>query len=227
MGIKHKHVVVIDDDDYILDMLNKVLVAAGMYAEFATTTDLGFQIINRTVPHCIILDLEVDNNKGLDLITKIQACDFLQNIPIVVLTAVDDEKIISKIAHMGVKEYAKKPLSSQDLMRKVRKVCKDFCFPDKEFAPEECPDAKMALKGQLARVNEVSCILQSSVKIKKGTIMSLECQFLEKLKINCDFKSIRESFTANPRVYETELTFLGLDETMSKEVRKYCHTKVR
>ncbi|MEA2100514.1 MAG: response regulator [Campylobacterota bacterium] len=70
----------------------------------------------------IISDYEMPNANGLEMCEKIRIND--KDIPIILITAIEDINIIVKALHLGVNTFVKKPLVHTEVLKAVKDVSK-------------------------------------------------------------------------------------------------------
>ena len=117
-------VLVVDDDQAITDLLRNILSRQGFEVETAANGNEGLSIAGQKVFDLIISDLMMPQLDGLGLLAKLQADNELKNIPVILLTAVDeiDKKINAWDA--GVSAYMTKPFSEQEVLAVVEAMLK-------------------------------------------------------------------------------------------------------
>src|SRR6187399_2161954 len=112
-------ILIVDDEPEILRLVVDYLVAAGFTTETASS---GIQAVERaaaTTPDLVILDLGLPGLDGLDVARTMRRNS---DVPIIMLTARDDEtdKLIG--LELGADDYMTKPFSPRELVARVRAV---------------------------------------------------------------------------------------------------------
>ena len=112
-------ILIVDDEPEILRLVVDYLVAAGFTTETASS---GIQAVERaaaTTPDLVILDLGLPGLDGLDVARTLRRNS---DVPIIMLTARDDEtdKLIG--LELGADDYMTKPFSPRELVARVRAV---------------------------------------------------------------------------------------------------------
>jgi two-component system KDP operon response regulator KdpE len=107
----------IEDDAQIPRVLRHPLTAAGFVMELAETAEAGLAAIARSKPDIVLLDLGLGPRDGKDVI---RATREWSDVPIIVLSARDDEA--EKIAALdaGADDYVNKPFGIGELLARVR-----------------------------------------------------------------------------------------------------------
>lgn len=70
----------------------------------------------------IITDWLMPNMDGLELVNDIRNDDSLKNIPILMITSVDNKENVIKALKAGINDYIAKPFKSDILRNKVKKL---------------------------------------------------------------------------------------------------------
>lgn len=110
-------VLVIDDDPAVRDLLTRCLTERGYFVESACSGEEGEQLAKRLRPDIVILDVVLPGMSGWDLLAVLQADADLSDIPVIVLTIVDEDE---SQASSGVAAYLVKPIDQQKLLAAVR-----------------------------------------------------------------------------------------------------------
>jgi two-component system OmpR family response regulator len=113
------HILIVDDDRDIRDLLSEYLHKQGYRTSVAADGRAMRSIMSRTVPDLIILDLMLPGEDGLILCREIRA---QSDIPILMLTARSDE--VDRIVglEMGADDYLAKPFSPRELVARIKSI---------------------------------------------------------------------------------------------------------
>ncbi|MEO8470123.1 MAG: response regulator transcription factor [Chloroflexota bacterium] len=112
-------ILVVDDEPKIVQIARDYLEHAGFSVESAASGPAALEIIATTQPDLVILDLGLPGIDGLEVTKRIRQAG---SLPIVILTARDDE--IDKVVglELGADDYLTKPFSPRELVARVRAV---------------------------------------------------------------------------------------------------------
>jgi len=110
-------VLVIDDEPPILRFLRTSLRAAGHEVVTAETADAALSMIAAEKPDVVILDLGLPDRSGFEVITEIRK---RSTVPIIVLSARDDERSKVQALDLGADDYIGKPFGMAELMARIR-----------------------------------------------------------------------------------------------------------
>jgi two-component system, OmpR family, alkaline phosphatase synthesis response regulator PhoP len=114
-----KKVLTVDDEIKVCEILKAYLEKDGYEVIVATDGKSAVEIAQRTSPDLILLDLNLPEINGLDVCRLIRS---RSNVPIIMLTARDEEtdKIIG--LEIGADDYITKPFSPREVVARVRAV---------------------------------------------------------------------------------------------------------
>jgi CheY-like chemotaxis protein len=76
------------------------------------------------IPNMIILDINMPRLNGLDFMRQINRSGLYKDIPVIMLTANDDEDDIIEAFALGIQNYVQKPFNPLSLKDKVSKILK-------------------------------------------------------------------------------------------------------
>jgi two-component system OmpR family response regulator len=114
------HILIVDDDADIRELLTQYLRKQGLQA---TAVADGRQMRTFLASHradLIVLDLMLPGTDGLTLCRDLRAS--AQPVPIVMLTAKDDEADRILGLEMGADDYLAKPFAARELLARIRAV---------------------------------------------------------------------------------------------------------
>lgn len=105
-------VLVIDDDPVAQDLIQRALAREGCRAEAAYNGDEGLLKARRLRPKAIMLDVIMPGSDGWTVLSELKADPEIANIPVVMLTIVDEKNLgFSR----GANGYLIKPVDHQQL----------------------------------------------------------------------------------------------------------------
>ena len=112
-----ERILIIDNDDEILRVLNRVLTYEGYIVDTALTGKAGLTLAGEQQPDMVILDLVLPLVNGFDLCHRLQK---LGNQPILILTAKDSLEDKVKALDSGADDYMVKPFEVDELLARIR-----------------------------------------------------------------------------------------------------------
>ena len=113
------HILVVDDDREIRDLLNRFLVKHGLRVSTARDGVEMSRILDGAAIDLVVLDLMLPGEDGLSLCRKLRATT---NLPVIMLTAMgeDTDRIVG--LEMGADDYLPKPFNPRELLARVKAV---------------------------------------------------------------------------------------------------------
>jgi len=113
-------ILVVDDDKEIVRLVKSYLENAGYSVLTAFNGETALHVLRREHPDLLVLDLMLPDRDGWDLTRLIRADLFLENIPIIMLTArvEDSDKIVG--LEIGADDYITKPFNPREVVARVR-----------------------------------------------------------------------------------------------------------
>ena len=106
-------VLVIDDDPAVRDLMQRFLVKEGFRVVLAATGDEGLRLARELRPDAITLDVMMPGLDGWGVLTALKADPQLAEIPVVMLTIVDDKNLGYAL---GAADYLTKPIERDRLV---------------------------------------------------------------------------------------------------------------
>jgi DNA-binding response OmpR family regulator len=111
-------ILVIDDDIVIQRTVRRTLEPAGYDIVSATDGSIAMDIFRATVPGLVVLDLRLPGKPGRHLCCEIR--NESASVPILVLSAVNEETEKVLMLDLGADDYITKPFSPRELLARVR-----------------------------------------------------------------------------------------------------------
>jgi len=119
MESKKKNVLIVDDDTNILDLLKSGLEVLG-YAVLTSESAAGSESILKNIkPDVILLDVNMPGEDGITLCRNLKLSKSTANIPIIMLTAFNDEKTFHDAMLFGANGFLTKPFEMTDVKQKI------------------------------------------------------------------------------------------------------------
>jgi two-component system OmpR family response regulator len=115
------HILIVDDDRAIRELVGAYLEKQGLHCTLAADGREMRNALQRATPDLIVLDLMLPGDDGLVLCRELRAGKH-KAIPIVMLTARDDETDRVVGLEMGADDYIPKPFAVRELLARIRAV---------------------------------------------------------------------------------------------------------
>ena len=106
--MKRAHVLVVDDEQSIRELLEDFLVQRGCLVTLADSGAAALDILDVVRPDLVLLDIWMPKTNGIDTLREIMALD--PGLPVVMVTGNDDREVTALALRMGACDYVPKPL---------------------------------------------------------------------------------------------------------------------
>jgi len=114
------HVLCVDDDPDILHLLKKTFAASGFEVSTCGSGEAALRWIERNgLPHLALVDIRMPGLDGLELCRRVHT---YSDLPVILLTAVDDEPTVVKALDTVAEDYIFKPFRAAELVARARRV---------------------------------------------------------------------------------------------------------
>lgn len=160
-------ILVVDDEKSIADIIKFNLEKEGYYVDTAYDGEEGMTKVEKYKPDLVILDVMMPKKDGFEVLKEIR---MNSNIPVLMLTAKEEEfdKVLG--LELGADDYITKPFSMRELVARVKSNLRRVDY-------EKLPDSNLIINS-----NELSIDLVKYEVKKSGNIIELTLREFELLK---------------------------------------------
>lgn len=118
-----KKILIIDDEEDFCYFAKKNLEAISNYEIItANKGKKGIQIARKEKPDLILLDIMMPGIDGFEVLKRLKANEKTQKIPVIMLTAKDEDEAKIKASGLYCEDYLVKPVENVVLSAKIHKV---------------------------------------------------------------------------------------------------------
>jgi len=115
-----QRILVVDDDPAILRLVKDKLERAGLDVLTATSGQQALAVIDqRGLPHLAVVDINMPGMDGFEFCQTVQQ---FTDLPVILLTAVDEEETVVRGIEQFAEDYVTKPFSPRELVVRVQRV---------------------------------------------------------------------------------------------------------
>ncbi len=115
------HLLVVDDDDRIRSLLKKYLGAHGFLVSTAENADTARRLMKGLAFDLIVLDVMMPGEDGFELTKSLRKID---DVPILLLTALANSQERIKGLSLGADDYLPKPFEPEELVLRIASILK-------------------------------------------------------------------------------------------------------
>jgi signal transduction histidine kinase len=116
------HVLIVDDDDHTQSVLGVMLADQGYVLQSARSGADALGLIASAPPDLVLLDVLMPAMDGIEVAVRIKGNDRTKNIPIIIVTALDDRAARIRGLEAGAEDFLSKPIDRAELCVRVRNL---------------------------------------------------------------------------------------------------------
>jgi two-component system KDP operon response regulator KdpE len=124
-----QRVLVVDDEPQIVRALKVILRSAGYATEAAESKEEALNAVSVRPPDAMVLDLVLPDGSGVEVCADVRRWS---SLPIIVLSAVGDEREKVRALDAGADDYITKPFGTDELLARLRAVLRRAAEDDGE-----------------------------------------------------------------------------------------------
>ena len=151
-------ILLVEDHESIINGLKYTFNVNNYNLIAKTTIKESIEYLENNKPEIIILDVSLPDGNGFNLYEKVIKT---KNIPVIFLTARDDEDDVIKGLNLGAEDYMTKPFSTKELLVRVNKIV----LRNKKMTLLKVKDISFDLDKMVVRKND-KIIELSSLELK-------------------------------------------------------------
>ncbi|MEB6610398.1 response regulator transcription factor [Staphylococcus borealis] len=136
-------VLVVDDEQSIVTLLKYNLETAGYIVEVAYDGEEALEKVNEIQPELVVLDVMLPKKDGIEVCKTIRSDKNL--VPILMLTAKDDEFDRVLGLELGADDYMTKPFSPREVVARVKAILRRSKFAS-EIGKEDVDDEDILIE---------------------------------------------------------------------------------
>ncbi len=176
-----KSILVVDDDQFLAELLCRVLRAAGYTCDQATSGESALASVTREPPDLVVLDRGLPGMSGDDVVRRLRSDPRSREIPVIMLSgmAEEDDELIGFA--LGADDYVSKPFSMKLLLARIsaKLRARDGADPNEL----ETPPRSIVLDKRKSRVlvdqvatplERVECQLLAALLVARGHVLRRE-----------------------------------------------------
>lgn len=119
-------ILIVEDDTFISKMYEAKLNNLGYQAKIAENGQDGLQIVKEWLPDLVLLDLILPLLDGFEVLKELKADINFKNIPIIILSNLDQKENIEKGIALGADDYIiKAQFTPSEVVEKIEKCLKN------------------------------------------------------------------------------------------------------
>ena len=218
MTMNKIHILLVDDDERLRDLLRKFLVENGFFVSTARGADHARQLMQAFIFDLMILDVMMPEEDGLSLTKFIRNSSMrLKNTPLLLLTARGEtEDRIAGLSH-GADDYLSKPFDPRELLLRLQAILRR----------SQTNGSSLLLLGQVSFDEKLNRLERQGVPISLTTVESSLLKIFSRHRgktltredLVCEYEG-----ELNPRTIDVQITRLRKKIEEDPKVPRYLQT---
>ena len=207
-----RRILVVDDEPSLQKMLTHALEREGFQVYAVGDGEAALEAVGSYEPHLIILDIMLPKLDGTEVVRRIRA---YSDVPVIMLTAKDDE--IDRVVglELGADDYVTKPFAVRELVARVRAIMRRVAVPAGQKQDElnydslriHLPSRRVVLDGQEVDLTYTEFELLVTLASNPGRVFSRSTlltrvwgdEFRDERTVDVHIRHLREKIERDPR----------------------------
>ena len=144
------HILVVDDDDKIKELIKQFLIDKGLIVSTASNADEAKEKVEFFNFNLIVLDVMMPGQSGYELTKELKAS---KNIPIILLTAKGEPENRIHGLEIGADDYLGKPFEPKELLLRIKNIIRSNSMKNL-FEESKIGDAELNLNKMTIKLNK-------------------------------------------------------------------------
>ena len=127
-----KQILVVDDDQCVLDALRRAL--HDYEDQWALTMvrrpEIAWEHLLEAAYDAVVTDVKMPGMSGLDLLERIRQSDQTKDVPVVVLTGLNEHDLKAKALNLGAADLLNKPVEAKQLIARLQNILQQKAYED-------------------------------------------------------------------------------------------------
>jgi DNA-binding response OmpR family regulator len=120
------NILIVDDSSFIRRALKSILIPKKFNIYEAKSAKDGLKILHNTEIHLLLLDYEMPEINGMQMLAKVKANRKFLELPVMMLSGSNNQSLISTSLKHGACDFIKKPYVTEELLLKIDLHVKEY-----------------------------------------------------------------------------------------------------
>jgi DNA-binding response OmpR family regulator len=129
--MQNSNVLIVEDDEYNRDLLQRRVKKSGYNTACAKNGKEALEVLESEKFDLMLLDLMMPGIDGIEVLKQMKANQKYSQIPVIMVSALDDSESVAKCMQLGATDYITKPFNSVLLRARIESVLKEKYLKDK------------------------------------------------------------------------------------------------
>jgi len=215
------HLLIVDDDRALAQMLLEILELEGYRVSVAADGEAALEQLTKLSPDLIILDVMLPGMDGFEVLRHVRA---KQDLPVIMLTARGEEAERIQGLTSGADDYIPKPFNPAELVARIHNVLRRSApedkIPDKLVAGSltlDCRKRELRVAGREASLTAAELRVLEQLMQKEGEVLSRA--HLTELALNRPLEAYDRSIDTLVSKLRKKLAAAGLQGNCIRSLR--------
>lgn len=118
----HGYILIVDDSETNNVLLEALLEDAGYTTRTALSASEGWSTIHEHKPRLVLLDLLMPKISGFQMLDRMKAKKEFADIPVVVVSALNEPETIDTLMKAGAEDFFAKPIDIKKIINRVKEL---------------------------------------------------------------------------------------------------------
>lgn len=120
-GNSKKCILAVDDNAIVLTRISNTL--SNDYEVVTVNSGMrALRYLKEEKPDLILMDIKMAGMDGIETLREIRTMEDREDIPVIMLTGVEDKDFVVESAKLGIEDYILKPFYSDELLKRIDRV---------------------------------------------------------------------------------------------------------
>jgi CheY-like chemotaxis protein len=115
-------ILVVEDQDSIRRMIEALVGARGHKVTAVSTGTKAIDVASTDPPDMVLLDLMIPGHDGFEVCRRLRSDPSTRDVPVLIISALDDPESRAKAAEAGATAYYTKPFSPIALLKEIDRL---------------------------------------------------------------------------------------------------------
>ena len=120
------NILIVDDSSFMRRMLKGVLSPKRFNIYEARSAKDGLEILKNNEIHLVLLDYEMPEMNGAQMLEKIKKNRKFLELPVIILSGNENQDVIARVLKHGASDFIKKPFATEELLLKCDLHIKEY-----------------------------------------------------------------------------------------------------
>ncbi|KAM3106630.1 hybrid sensor histidine kinase/response regulator [Phormidesmis sp. 146-33] len=120
--MKTASILVVDDESTNFDVIEILLFKDGHQLSYASSGCAALAWLKTNQPDVILLDVMMPDLDGMEVCRRIKASPVMQQIPVIMVTALNSKESLERCLEAGADDFVGKPVNGSELRARVRSM---------------------------------------------------------------------------------------------------------